>query len=521
MLSLRLAGSVRVPDASPLHTRLRAALPSSHELIVISIVTAVIVFRALVYLLFEQLAFDSDQSIIGLMAKHLSEGRSFPLFFYGQTFMLGVEAWAAVPFFLVAGPTVFALRLSMLAWNIAFGILLVKGLQRAGLSLLSALTASMFFAAAPASVSTQLMVAQGGIIEPFVYIAVLWFVRRWPLWFGAVLAIGFRNREFTLYALPVLLILELATGELNQRRIRDWLIASVTFFAVWEAVEALKRSADLLGPGTRGLLPGGVAGSQVENLINRFNWGGRSLSERIAGLGPLLLAWFTGAAQVDTVLPLHDRPWLLRAGGTGIVLASGRLLMLLGPFEKDADGNRLWNRNLCAHMSRAQFPLYMMGIGAVALLVFMAGRPAIAGYSRYAILGLLLPIGLTAALLQLEGRVFVRQVVTVLVLAWTAVAILDHATVLRTFVQRPPSNEARTLADGLVERHVPAAIAGYWQAYLVTFLAQEQVRVASRGFVRIQEYQDLFLHQMNDAIVISETACPDAEKIARWYLCRP
>jgi hypothetical protein len=521
VLSPRRAGSVRVLHASAWPIRLRAALPSSHELLVIGFVSAVIVFRALVYLLFEQLAFDSDQAIIGLMAKHLSQGRSFPLFFYGQTFMLGVEAWAAVPFFLVAGPTVFALRLSILAWNIAFGVLLVKGLQRAGLPLSSALTASMFFVAAPASVSTQLMVAQGGIIEPFVYIAVLWFVRRSPLWFGAVLAIGFRNREFTLYAVPVLLLLELATGELNHGRIRDWLIASVTFFAVWEAVEGLKRSADLLGPGTRGQLLGGVAGSQVENMINRFNWGGRSIVERIARLAPLMLAWFTGAAQVDTVLPLPDRPWLLRAGATGIVLASGRLLMLLRPFEKDRDGDRIWFQNLCAHISRAQFPLYIMGAGTVALLVFIAGRPAIAGYSRYAILGLLLPVGLTAAVLQLEGRVFARQLVTGLVIAWTALMLVDHARVLRTFVQRPPSNGARKLADGLVERHVPVAIAGYWQAYLVTFLTQEQVRVASRGFVRIQEYQDLFLHQMRDAIVISETACPDAEKIASWYLCKP
>src|SRR6185295_10946690 len=184
---------------------------------------------------FEQFGFDSDQAINGLMAKHLSQGRAFPLFFYGQTYMLAVEAWVAVPFFWIGGPTVGALRSSLLAWNLAFAALLVVGLQRdAGLRRWTAVVPALFFLAAPASVAKQLIEAQGGIIEPFVYIALLWFLRRRPLWFGAVLAIGFRNREFTMYGVPVLLALELLTGELNRSRVRDWLLSMVMFLAVWE-----------------------------------------------------------------------------------------------------------------------------------------------------------------------------------------------------------------------------------------------------------------------------------------------
>ena len=69
--------------------------------IVLGVAAALVLLRALVYLLFEQVGFDSDQAIIGLMAKHLGEGRAFPLFLYGQTYMLAVEAWTAVPFFLI------------------------------------------------------------------------------------------------------------------------------------------------------------------------------------------------------------------------------------------------------------------------------------------------------------------------------------------------------------------------------------------------------------------------------------
>src|SRR3954470_16037173 len=161
--------------------------------LVVSIAAALVVLRALPYLLFEQLAFDSDQAIVGLMAKHLVERRAFPLFFYGQTYMLAIEAWAAAPFFVVAGANITALRLSILAWNIAFIVLLIVALRRDGAledwwTLAPAALAAM---AAP-SVATQLMAAQGGIAEPFVWVIALWLLRRRPMWFGVVLAIGFR-----------------------------------------------------------------------------------------------------------------------------------------------------------------------------------------------------------------------------------------------------------------------------------------------------------------------------------------
>src|SRR5215210_6144808 len=103
-----MTASAAAPSASvPLPRRASAAFGGMAP--VVAVVIALVLLRALVYLLFEQIAFDSDQAINGLMAKHLSQGRAFPLFFYGQTYMLAVEAWVAVPFFWIAGPTVLAL----------------------------------------------------------------------------------------------------------------------------------------------------------------------------------------------------------------------------------------------------------------------------------------------------------------------------------------------------------------------------------------------------------------------------
>ena len=82
-------------------------------------------FRSWFFLAWDEAYFDSDQAIVGLMAKHLTEGRAWPLFFYGQEYMLGVEAWAMAPVFLVLGPTVFALHLTMVLFNVAAALLLL------------------------------------------------------------------------------------------------------------------------------------------------------------------------------------------------------------------------------------------------------------------------------------------------------------------------------------------------------------------------------------------------------------
>lgn len=501
--------------------RARAGRPLAELAPVLAVAAALVVLRALVYLLFEQVAFDSDQAINGLMAKHLSQGRAFPLFFYGQTYMLAVEAWVAVPFFWIAGPTVGALRMSLLAWNLAFGVLLVVGVQRdAGLRPWTALVPALFFLTAPPSVSKQLIEAQGGIIEPFVYIALLWFLRRRPLWFGAVLAIGFRNREFTMYAVPVLLALELLAGELNRSRVRDWLMSLVMFLAVWESIEALMPLADLAGPGTRGQLLGGFSGSQIGNLMDRFNGRPGEMVERATRMGPALLAWFVGGAQIETSLPLRDRPWLVWFSGVCVLAATARLVLLIAP-RAGAWRDRSFIRQMRIQIARASFAWYMVGVGVVAVATFMAGKPILAGYSRYAILGLLIPVGLTAAILALEPHRFVRRSVTVVVLAWAAVVVVDHARVLMMNIRQPAANPIRELADRLVERHVPVAAAGYWQAYVTTFVAQERVRVASSDFVRIQEYQDLYLERLRDARVVENQPCPGGERVARWYLCNP
>jgi hypothetical protein len=115
----------------------------------------------------------------------------------------------------------------------------------------------------------------------------------------------------------------------------------------------------------------------------------------------------------------------------------------------------------------------------------------------------------------------VRRAVTALVIAWAALAVVDHSRVLVATIREPPANPIRDLVNGLVERQVPVASAGYWRAYVITFVAQERVRVAANDFIRVQEYQDLFAERPGNARVIADRPCPGGESVAGWYLCPP
>ena len=62
-----------------------------------AVLAALVLARSAVFVFAAGSQFDADQAVTGLMAKHLAELRAFPVFWYGQTYMLGVEAWLAPP----------------------------------------------------------------------------------------------------------------------------------------------------------------------------------------------------------------------------------------------------------------------------------------------------------------------------------------------------------------------------------------------------------------------------------------
>src|SRR5690242_7622220 len=98
--------------------------------IVLAVAILLILIRSAVFVFWPESDFDSDQAVHGLMAKHISEGRAFPVFMYGQNYMLAVEAWLAAPVFLIAGVSVTALKLPLLMLNVVIAVLLLRIFSR-------------------------------------------------------------------------------------------------------------------------------------------------------------------------------------------------------------------------------------------------------------------------------------------------------------------------------------------------------------------------------------------------------
>ena len=125
----------------------------------------------------------------------------------------------------MTGPTVFALKLPLLAINVATGGLLVWLLVReAGLRTWQA-AGRRWFALLPPLTASRMVQAQGGTIEPLLYTLLLWLLRRRAVVFGLLFAFGFLQREFTLFAVVAIVLLEAWTGELfSRRRVAHWLV---------------------------------------------------------------------------------------------------------------------------------------------------------------------------------------------------------------------------------------------------------------------------------------------------------
>src|ERR1700736_1205117 len=81
---------------------------------------AISVVSRLPQLLSPNLLLDGDECTLGLMAKHVAQGRELPIFFYGQHYgFSSVEAAAGALSFVIFGTGALPLKLAMLAlWTV-------------------------------------------------------------------------------------------------------------------------------------------------------------------------------------------------------------------------------------------------------------------------------------------------------------------------------------------------------------------------------------------------------------------
>ncbi|MCC6164135.1 MAG: hypothetical protein IT182_12370 [Acidobacteria bacterium] len=489
---------------------------------------ALIVLRSHVFLHYEQADFDADQAIVGLMAKHLSEGRAWPLFFYGQLYMMGVQAWMAALAFFATGPTVFGLKLPLLIINVATGGLLVWLLVRdAGLRAWQAAVATSWFAVLPPLTASRMVQAQGGTIEPLFYTLILWLVRTRAVVFGLVFAFGFLQREFTVFAVCALVFVEMVTGELfSRRRLAHWLVLLLVFAGAREGVTLLRHTASMFGPHTAApLLEDGV--TNVDVLATSVCLAPSHVAGNASWLlGNNVPAFFGVLRQPAGAFIATARPTGMRWAAYPALLAVAAACVLLVARGR-TPGNDTGTATSGDRWARTAFPLLLLVTGVFGVAGVATGCNVRSLMTiRYHLLLAFLPVGLTALAFVRGGSGprgrFLSAAMTGAIVVWAGAMTWQHVQLVREYRTSPPPSPFRELADDLVAHGDSYGWASYWVSYHVDFLSQERVQLSPTSMIRIADYSRQAFRAGPAAIVVGTDPCAPtdrARKVAVWWVC--
>jgi hypothetical protein len=484
--------------------------------LVIAVVTTIVIFRSGVFVFWPQAHFDSDSAITGLMATHISEGRAFPVFWYGQSYMLAVESYLAAPLFVLFGASVTALKLPLLAINLTIALLLLRIFEHdGGLRPWRAAIPVLFFALPAPGTAARILEANGGNVEPFLYIVLLWITRRRPIWGGLVLGIGFLHREFTLYGLVALLIVEAFQRQLFNRPqlLRRGRMLGVAA-GVWLVVQWVKPFSSAAGPGTT-LADVYKPQSNVLELLGRVCL---DIAATTRGLPRLttehwpVLFGTQRVALVDfgidsSLVQGLNGSWLLLSAllATAVVPTIGRLAT-----------TRTWIRDY-------DVSLYCVLVAALSLIGYVVGRCGEIGFywMRYDLMALLGPVGISAWFLQTGPPRWLGRAWMVGFCAWLSIAAITHGRLWIEYLTAPPAGGKQMMIRQLEADGTRYVLADYWIAYTIAFLTNERITAASTDFVRIPEYGRIVGEHRSEAIRISRTPCPGGREVMRrvWF-CR-
>jgi len=476
-----------------------------------------VLFRSLALLFFGEIHFDSDQAIVGLMAKHLSELQAFPLYFYGQGYMLGVEAWMAAPFFWIGGPTVAMLRLPLVIVNCLVGVWLVRSIARTVGSPWLGLIAALPFVAATPVLAAGMLETLGGSVEPFFYVLALWALRDRPLAFGLVLAVGFLHREFTIFAVLALGVAVLFEKGRPHPSIARWVARAASGFGVvWLAVYLLKQ---WIVPGA----PGGTTGAAP---MLQLQWLASIMTVRpsvvLPNLRQAILECLPDLLGMRALQPLRHN--YINASVTvgspiiGIAMAAVGAICLVR-----IAAAALGRRQEAGARLPSPFCWFMVVVGLQALVAYSLANgvdPRYPAVLRYSFLALFIPIGLVTAFFEVEHRRDARVVVGVLLVLCAVINTRDNWRLLDEFRHAPP-NAHRLLADDLVAHRIRYGSVQYWDAYITSFFARERVILNSTEKVRIPAYQMRVAKNAGVAVRIVRQPCAEGRRVEAWCVVDP
>jgi hypothetical protein len=480
---------------------------------------ALVLARSAVFLWWEQSGFDSDQAIFGLMAKHLVEGRAFPMFIYGDSYLLAVQSWLAAPLFAIFGPSVAVLKIPVVAINAVTAALLVWILHRdGGLRPATALLASMFFVFAAPVMAKLLVETGGGNPEPFLYVLLLWVLRDRPLAFGLVFGLGFIHREFTTYGVTAIIAISLlADRRLNVERVTAVALAGVGYFLVSQTASAGFLFSSPFGPGTT--IEARDVGYGNSELAGRVCFAPETIVPSMTRLFGSYLGFPFGATSerlvtfgVRSLLPPSPGFW--PALGLVFAIALTRVIWI-----SVRDRKPLW-----AGSAAVGTFLLLVGLQSGVVYVLTRCGRLEPDTLRYALLMLYIGVGIAALYFVYETQRTLRLAMAAVIVAWTAMTALGHARLFEEYLNREPGGPHRALATYLTDRGIKYARSDYWTAYVTTFLANEKVVVDAIDTVRITAYQKEVAAHDAEAVNVQREPCRDGtgeEAVAgTFWICR-
>jgi len=514
-----------------------------------ALAVALVLLRSFVATYYEGFFFDSDQAIVGLMARHLSRFQTFPLFYYGLNYILGIQAWIIAPFFWLGRSSVGLARLPFVVLNAGVAVWLIRRFT-IGLGLRPAIA---FVAALPFIVPTPVTAAHllqliGACVEPFVFVLVLWALRGRPFAFGLVLAVAFLHREFTIFVLPAVVLVEAVRPGFWSRATAMRAVRALAGFALmWLVVDDVKMH--VMGGGLIGQavsLGGQMCGSLSELVVRSralasealpILYGGRPLPLAALRLtssitaGSSLVGWLVAATLVMMVVRLTAArlpafaPQALRrvhrSSRDGLASGGGKGSRSSVTRASDVPPEE---REPCRRAFDDGFGAYLAWVGFFTACAYplscqvMLGAPPLL---RYLLLALLLPVGLFAAFMQHEQSRALRSIAIAVYVLWGAANLSDNMRLISEALHDPPGSEHRALTDYLLDQRIRYARATYWDAYVVDFLSGERVIVASVDTFRIPDYQKRVEEHADAAVNLERMPCNGPRRIASWCVTGP
>jgi 4-amino-4-deoxy-L-arabinose transferase-like glycosyltransferase len=445
-------------------------------------------------------SFHSDEAVVGLMARHITQG-SAPVFFYGQAYMGSLDAWLIAAGFALFGESVLTIRIVQSAlYLLAVALSFAAGWRLSG-SVIVASVSGLTLAVPPTLLALYTTATLGGYNETLILgaavIILAWDVAhehassgwRW-LALGLCAGLGWwTNGLIVVYALPAAALL-LWTW-MRQRRIPLgglglallgfaigslpwWLFnlghdfAALRFYlapgTLGPEFAAVNMAAPPLGERLLGLLLFGLPAV----LGLRFPWSGSYFALPV---GVLVLALFVAA-----LVQLARRDGMLKPGARGL---------LLGMLDAFA-------------------------------VVFLVSRFSFDPTGRY-FLTLSLPLGIAfGALVAGLRRAPLRWAVAALVIGYFAAGQISAAlgplglTTQFNTVEHIANDDDQALIDFLDQHDVAHGYTTYWVSFRLAFLSGERLQFSAA----LPPKPDLTYTSAYERLPAYRAAADGAEQIA-------